>query len=387
MNILLQIMEDGILTDGKGRTVNFKNAIIVMTSNVGSRRILDVTKQSSTSTHAVHKSPETPVPTPAAPKATPKNNKDPVSAEEALKKLQANPKATSLLLEAASDPDIMGAIRTAMNGSPADLLEASRGNPTVAAFLQRLWHVMEDTTTDSDDSSFAANTPVASTIPPEERSGLQSIRASILASGVLLPSDDSNNPGHQGHQQSIENTLYPQLLQVVKEELESQMKPELLNRIDEIIVFSPLSHTDLQAIARLIIARTLSRALSEQELQLEIGPQLLQQIVLEGSAKADQFGARPMRRAVQRYVEDGLSDAILQGFLIPKDTATLELGNSKNQVQVHRQRDAATLAVAIEDASGIDSGSIAPATIVNGESGESSTTGQQQQPQSMTSTV
>merc|ERR1711935_106637 len=42
LNILLQIMEDGILTDGKGRTVNFKNTVLVMTSNVGSKRILDV---------------------------------------------------------------------------------------------------------------------------------------------------------------------------------------------------------------------------------------------------------------------------------------------------------------------------------------------------------
>merc|ERR1712045_554830 len=42
LNILLQIMEDGILTDGKGRTVNFKNSILVMTSNVGSSRILEL---------------------------------------------------------------------------------------------------------------------------------------------------------------------------------------------------------------------------------------------------------------------------------------------------------------------------------------------------------
>jgi ATP-dependent Clp protease ATP-binding subunit ClpC len=47
LNILLQIMEDGILTDGKGRTVNFKNTVIVMTSNVGSRRILELCRQSS----------------------------------------------------------------------------------------------------------------------------------------------------------------------------------------------------------------------------------------------------------------------------------------------------------------------------------------------------
>ena len=49
LNILLQIMEDGILTDGKGRTVNFKNTILVMTSNVGSKRILEVAREGETS--------------------------------------------------------------------------------------------------------------------------------------------------------------------------------------------------------------------------------------------------------------------------------------------------------------------------------------------------
>merc|ERR1712045_1091173 len=49
LNILLQIMEDGMLTDGKGRTVNFKNCILVMTSNVGSKRILEVASNNPTS--------------------------------------------------------------------------------------------------------------------------------------------------------------------------------------------------------------------------------------------------------------------------------------------------------------------------------------------------
>jgi ATP-dependent Clp protease ATP-binding subunit ClpA len=49
LNILLQIMEDGVLTDGKGRTVCFKNTILVMTSNVGSKRIVQMAKDSDVS--------------------------------------------------------------------------------------------------------------------------------------------------------------------------------------------------------------------------------------------------------------------------------------------------------------------------------------------------
>eukprot|EP01083_Nonionella_stella_P097808 274948_1 len=48
LNVLLQIMDEGKLTDGKGRTVNFKNAVIVMTSNIGSQKIVESSKQSTT---------------------------------------------------------------------------------------------------------------------------------------------------------------------------------------------------------------------------------------------------------------------------------------------------------------------------------------------------
>ena len=348
LNILLQIMEDGILTDGKGRTVNFKNTILVMTSNIGSKRILETT-QTFQKSIAVKAPPSSRPPAPSASQPTP------ISPEDALKKLQSNPKASSLLLEAASDPDIMGAVRTAMNGSPADLLEASRNSPTVANFLERLWAVIEE---DGENESTQQSVNGSADMNNEaSSSGLGAIRASIQASGLI-----------QNSKTTSDDALYPRLAQVVKEELEDKMKPELLNRIDEIIVFSPLSETDLTAIARLLIDKTLSRARTEQEMTLEIGSTIVDKIVHEGSAKADQFGARPMRRATQRYVEDSLSDAIIQGFLERDESATMELVGP-NQVQVKRSRDGNTLVVTVEDASGIDGGSAASSRVNGAASG------------------
>ena len=72
---------------------------------------------------------------------------EPMRPEEVLKKLQNNPAAMSLMMEAASDPDLMGAMRTAMGGSPADLLKAGRDNPKVASFLKKLWGAIDETTT------------------------------------------------------------------------------------------------------------------------------------------------------------------------------------------------------------------------------------------------
>lgn len=331
-------MEDGILTDGKGRTVNFKNTIIVMTSNIGSNRILE-----SANRFQVQKSLDQ------------TGTVAQFSPEEAVKKLQSDPRASSILTEAASDPDIMDAVRAALSGSRDDLIEASSRNPAIVDFLQRVWAAVEAPESVSENLD---------ALDGEGSSGLRTIRASIEASGVL-----EERPVHE--------QLYSELMQVVKEELEAKMKPELLNRIDEIIVFSPLRKNDLNAIAQLIIAKTLKRAEKEQDMILEVEQCIVDQIVHEGSAKGDQFGARPIRRAVQRYVEDSLSDAIIQGFLTKNDHATLEL-IGLNQVRLTRKRDGESLVVQVERSGGIDSGfnaasdAFSPSVKVNGAAARSS---------------
>jgi ATP-dependent Clp protease ATP-binding subunit ClpC len=217
LNILLQIMEDGILTDGKGRTVNFKNAILIMTSNVGSRRIMNMSK-----------------------------------VESALEKTEE------------------------MNGG-----------------------------TDTQEEAEA---------------------------------------------------LYARLSEVVKEELEYEMKPELLNRIDEIVVFSPLSPSDLSMIADLILQQTVNRAQKEREMTLSVSPKLTQKVMQEGSSSAAQFGARPMRRAAQRFFEDAISDAIVRGFLKVGDSAIVDLAESEDHrhysVEVKRSSDGKVLLVPVEKVSG-----------------------------------
>lgn len=349
LNILLQILEDGVLTDGKGRTVNFKNTILVMTSNVGSKRILDLTRNvaSSASSNVINAKVN------GGANAGSKVPPSVLSPEEALQRLMNNPKASELLLKASSDPEIMDSIRTAMNGSPADLLRAGSENPMVANFLQELW-----SSVDNNFSSSSASEPgVASS------SGLSSIRASVTES-ISQWEESAKNVFAKGLVSEMEadgkeqdHALYPKLAQVVKEELEQKMKPELLNRIDEIVVFSPLLLPELTKIALLIVDRIRDRAEKEQTLSLSVGSCVLREIVREGSNKAEQFGARPMRRAAQRFVEDSLSDALIQGFLRKGDEAKMTLSASsspagKAQVVLTRIGDGKHLVVEVEDASG-----------------------------------
>lgn len=212
LNILLQIMEDGILTDGKGRTVNFKNTVLVMTSNVGSKRILDV---------------------------------------------------------------------------------ANKYN-------------------------------------------------SLNAGGVSTDASPE----------------YLEMSNVVKEELQYEMKPELLNRIDDIVVFSPLGAEELSSIASLLVNKTAERANEERGITLSTGPRLLEKIIEEGGLSAAQFGARPMRRAVQRLFEDIVSDAIIRGFLKDGDSAVVEIDYASSisfgptLVAVTRSSDNTSITVEAEDDAG-----------------------------------
>ena len=198
LNVLLQILDEGTLTDGKGRTVSFKNCIFVMTSNVGSQEIIKI----------------------------------------------------------------------------------SRGeNPTAA-----------------DGSS----------------------------TGMTMEG-------------------------AVKRELEKTMKPELLNRIDEIVVFKPLEDDVLISIAKAILDETIQRASAEQDMDVSVTQSLMAMVTREGAYSAAQFGARPMRRAAKRFLEDTLSEAIMREFLCEGDEVIVDIasksessgfkGDNRQIVKITRVRD------------------------------------------------
>lgn len=169
-NLLLQVLEDGRLTDGKGRVVDFTNTMIVMTSNLGSRQVLDAAKRES------------------------------------------------------------------KNGS-------SSGS-------------------EEDEASASA------------------ARYSRMRSAVLA--------ALQGH-----------------------YRPEFLNRLDEILVFRPLSRPEAKQVAQLMV-NDVSRRAKEQRVDLSVTPALVDRIVDEGFS--DKFGARPLRRTVQRYLEDVTAESLLEGL-------------------------------------------------------------------------
>jgi len=181
LNVLLQIMDEGTLTDGKGRRVNFKNTILIMTSNVGSKEILEQV---------------------------------------------------------------------------------------------------------SNDSSI----------------GNGSIEQSIA------------------------------MARVVKEELEKQLRPELLNRMDEIVVFSPLSFEDLQSIAGDVIDNAVQRALDASELTINVDDSIVQAVAIESFAASSTYGARPVKRACRRFVEETIAEAFMKNFITDGDEVYLEIAEGVTEI-------------------------------------------------------
>jgi len=190
-NILLQVLDDGRLTDGQGRTIDFKNAIIVMTSNYGSAQIQELTSQG------------------------------------------------------AEDWEIEAAIRELLKRGPGGLMAEEFGR--------------------------------AAGLPPKVTEVMS--RAAMTMQGGL-------------------------------------MRPELLNRIDEVVIFHQLRKEDLSYIVEIQLVR-LRKRLSERGMTLELSDAAKAELASEGWDPA--FGARPLKRTIQQRVENGLATRILNGEFGPGD--------------------------------------------------------------------
>jgi ATP-dependent Clp protease ATP-binding subunit ClpB len=118
-----------------------------------------------------------------------------------------------------------------------------------------------------------------------------------------------------------DRAAYEAMKRQVMDSLRAQFRPEFLNRVDEIIVFHALSESDLEQIVDHLL-KGLERRLSEQDLRIELTPAARQLIVREGTDPA--YGARPLKRTIQRLVENPLARALLKGEFSPGDTIRID---------------------------------------------------------------
>ncbi len=121
---------------------------------------------------------------------------------------------------------------------------------------------------------------------------------------------------------------YDKLKDTVNEELKKAFRPEFLNRIDDIIVFSHLSKEEIRQIVDLMM-KDLFKRLSERELSIEVTDEVKDYLAKDGYSEA--YGARPLRRLIQRKIEDQLAEEILGNAYQPGDTIVLKLDTSEGE--------------------------------------------------------
>jgi ATP-dependent Clp protease ATP-binding subunit ClpC len=249
-NILLQVFEDGQLTDGLGNTVDFKNTIIIMTSNIGARHLQkrEGLGFQSTKEDAIAEKVEELV----------KNEVKRTFNPEFLNRLdeieKAHPDLFNILLQVFEDGHLTDGLGNRVNFKNTIIIMTSNIG---ARFIQK-----------------------------KSSMGFQSSETAAI--------DKSVND-------------------MVLGEVKRTFNPEFINRIDEIIVFEALSDDDLRRILGLLVAQ-LNTNLADRRLKITMTSEVADWII-EATCKDRSYGARPLRRAIQRYIEDPLSEELIRGHL------------------------------------------------------------------------
>lgn len=312
-NIMLQLLEDGRLTDNKGNTISFKNTVIICTSNIGSDIIREKLQDSGATPVTVDggtnaqnpQATQTPgipqVPgTSGTPTGVPTDPTAPVQPNQTIPN-PVNPQTGMPV-----DPNTQQPQAPAGNGMDPNqqavqsLINAQSGqanqqvNTTVDSQVQQ---------TNQQITNPGAGSPAA---PPQTGGAAsQSIVADPAASGD-----------------------YKKLASILMEQLTKHFRPELINRFDEVVVFEPLTRENMEQIAKLNVEST-KKMLAEQNVDLQISASALAQLAKEGYDPA--YGARPLRRLIQRSIENPIAIYLIDGSLKGGDTVLVDYDSSKDQ--------------------------------------------------------
>jgi len=115
---------------------------------------------------------------------------------------------------------------------------------------------------------------------------------------------------------------YNRIKTLVNEELKNYFRPEFLNRLDDIIVFTQLQKDEIKEIADIML-KEVTKRLAEKEISLEVSESFKELVVQEGYNPS--YGARPLRRAIMNLLEDSLAEALLSGQITTGDTAVVDI--------------------------------------------------------------
>ncbi len=147
------------------------------------------------------------------------------------------------------------------------------------------------------------------------------LTTNVGAETIIAP-DDMSNVFTSGVRKTADVT-YADMKRKLLEQMGKVFRPEFLNRLDDTIVFRSLTKDNLKQIVEMELAK-LSKRLKEKNLKLDVTDEAKEFIIEKGSSV--EYGARPLRRSVEQYLEDGMSDSLLRGEFAGKETVVVRVG-------------------------------------------------------------
>ncbi len=147
---------------------------------------------------------------------------------------------------------------------------------------------------------------------------------------VIMTSNAGTN--NKGNKIGFGNNEYEALESKVKDALKESFRPEFLNRVDEIVVFEELKRDELRQIVDPMLKEVIKDA-TEKSIDIEVS-EAAREFLLE-KGYSTKYGARPLRRTIQKYIEDEISDAYLKGEIKENMTAVFTLDENKIHLEIH----------------------------------------------------
>jgi len=157
-------------------------------------------------------------------------------------------------------------------------------------------------------------------------------RNAILIMTTNAGAEAIKNESAFGFQKPDDDASYENMKQRVGERIEKVFRPEFLNRVDDVIVFRHLTIEDLKQVVDLELGKVRER-LSERGMKLILSDEAKKFLIRKGSNT--DFGARPLRRSIENFVEDPLSEELLKGEFQGKDTVTVDVKEVGGKKQLH----------------------------------------------------
>jgi ATP-dependent Clp protease ATP-binding subunit ClpC len=149
----------------------------------------------------------------------------------------------------------------------------------------------------------------------------------VLIMTSNIGADLIKNSGGFGFGKKTPEANYEKMKEVLHKEIEHHFRPEFLNRVDDTIVFRALTREDLKTIVDYELAKVFKR-LTEHGLKLELAEQAKEFLIDKGYNP--EFGARPLRRAIEHYIEDPLSEAMLRGEFKGKNLIKIDVQDEEH---------------------------------------------------------